>query len=72
MMDDVEQALARERMAIELKGAQSKRDLAMEAMRRGADPAYIAMRYDQPLELMERARKRYLEIKAEEIRKRGG
>jgi hypothetical protein len=54
-LDDVAQALAREKLRIQLKAAKPKRELAWNEIQSGVNPAYVAMKYGYPIDEMERA-----------------
>ena len=55
-MDDVARDLARARLAGEMQAAHKIRDLAWAALKNGASPEYVNMRYGVPLEALRRGK----------------
>lgn len=56
-----------EQLKRELQSAHRLKDLAWEAIKSGADPAYVAMRYGFPVEDMKRAKEVHEAREAERI-----
>ena len=64
-MDDIQRDLARARLAGEMQAAHKIIDLAWSALKNGASPEYVNMRYGVPLEAL-RLGKAELERRAAE------
>jgi len=55
-MDDIQRDLARARLAGEMQAAHKIRDLAWAALKNGASPEYVNIRYGVPLEALRRGK----------------